>query len=146
MKKLIAFLIIIFIGNTLTFSQTDITDYSSPTEYTLSAISVTGIKYLDENTLISISGLKLGEKILIPGEDISLAIKKLWKQGLFSDISIDIIKIEEENIFLNISLKEHSKLAKFNFKGKINLVSKVSLLLKKYLLQELEFFLIVLIR
>ena len=62
MKKLIAFLIIIFIGNTLTFSQTDITDYSSPTEYTLSGISVTGIKYLDENTLISISGLKLGEK------------------------------------------------------------------------------------
>ena len=119
MKKLIAFLIIIFIGNTLTFSQTDITDYSSPTEYTLSGISVTGIKYLDENTLISISGLKLGEKILIPGEDISLAIKKLWKQGLFSDISIDISKIEEKNIFLNISLKEHSKLAKFNFKGKI---------------------------
>ena len=119
MKKLIAFLIIIFIGNTLTFSQTDITDYSSPTEYNLSGISVTGIKYLDENTLISISGLKLGEKILIPGEDISLAIKKLWKQGLFSDISIDIIKIEEENIFLNIALKEHSKLGKFNFEGKI---------------------------
>ena len=57
--------------------------------------------------------------ITIPGEDISLAIKKLWKQGLFSDISINISKIEEENIFLNISLKEHSKLAKFNFKGKI---------------------------
>ena len=119
MKKLIAFLIIIFIGNTLTFSQTDITDYSSPTEYTLSGISVTGIKYLDENTLISISGLELGEEIMIPGEDISLAIKKLWKQGLFSDISIDISKIEEKNIFLNISLTEHSKLGKFNFKGKI---------------------------
>ena len=119
MKKLISFLIILFIGNNLAFSQINITDYSSPTEYTLAEISVTGIKYLDKNTLISISGLELGERITIPGEDISFAIKKLWKQGLFSDISIDISKIEEENIFLNISLKEHSKLAKFNFKGKI---------------------------
>ncbi|MBT4737731.1 MAG: hypothetical protein HOO15_00775 [Flavobacteriales bacterium] len=101
MNKLIAFLVIIFIGNTLAFSQTNITDYSSPTEYTLSGISVTGIKYLDENTLISISGLELGEEIMIPGEDISLAIKKLWKQGLFSDISIDISKIEEINSIFN---------------------------------------------
>ncbi len=119
MKKLILFLIIIFVGNKLSFSQTNISDYSSPSEYTIAEITVTGIKYLDKNTLISISGLELGERITIPGEDISSAIKKLWKQGLFSDISIDIIKIEDENIFLNISLKEHSKLAKFNFKGKI---------------------------
>ena len=67
MKKLTTFLVIIFIGNTLAFSQTNITDYSSPTEYNLAGISVTGIKYLDENTLISISGLEVGEKILIPG-------------------------------------------------------------------------------
>jgi len=119
LKKLILFLIIIFVGNKLSFSQTNISDYSSPSEYTIAEITVTGIKYLDKNTLISISGLELGERITIPGEDISSAIKKLWKQGLFSDISIDIIKIEDENIFLNISLKEHSKLAKFNFKGKI---------------------------
>ncbi len=119
MKKLILFLIIIFVGNKLSFSQTNISDYSSPSEYTIAEITVTGIKYLDKNTLISISGLELGERITIPGEDISSAIKKLWKQGLFSDISINIIKIEDENIFLNILLKEHSKLAKFNFKGKI---------------------------
>jgi len=119
LKKLILFLIIIFVGNKLSFSQTNISDYSSPSEYTIAEITVTGIKYLDKNTLISISGLELGERITIPGEDISSAIKKLWKQGLFSDISIDIIKIEDENIFLNILLKEHSKLAKFNFKGKI---------------------------
>ena len=101
------------------FSQTNISDYSNPKEYTISSITVSGTKYLDKNTLISISGLEIGEKIIIPGEDISLAIKKLWKQGLFSDISINIIKIEEENIYLNIDLKEHSKLSKFNFEGEI---------------------------
>jgi len=101
------------------FSQTNISDYSNPKEYTISSITVSGTKYLDKNTLTSISGLEIGEKIIIPGEDISLAIKKLWKQGLFSDISINIVKIEEENIYLNIDLKEHSKLSKFNFEGEI---------------------------
>lgn len=101
------------------FSQTNISDYSKPTEYTITSITVSGTKYLDKNTLISISGLEIGEKIIIPGEDISLAIKKLWKQGLFSDISINIVKIEEESIYLNIDLKEHSKLSKFNFEGEI---------------------------
>jgi outer membrane protein insertion porin family len=101
------------------FSQTNISDYSKPKEYTITSITVSGTKYLDKNTLISISGLEIGEKIIIPGEDISLAIKKLWKQGLFSDISINIVKIEEESIYLNIDLKEHSKLSKFNFEGEI---------------------------
>jgi len=107
------------VGNILTFSQTNLADYSSPIEYNLAGVTITGTKYLDKNTLISISGLEIGEKITIPGDDISIAIRKLWKQGLFSDVSIDIIKNEENNIFLNISLKEHSKLAKFNFEGEI---------------------------
>ena len=108
----------IFFGNSI-FSQTNISDYSNPQEYTIAGITVSGTKYLDKNTLISISGLGLGEKIIIPGENISLAIKKLWKQGLFSDISIHITKIEESNIYLNIKLEEHAKLSKFNFEGEI---------------------------
>ena len=56
------------------FSQTNISDYSNPKEYTISSITVSGTKYLDKNTLISISGLEIGEKIIIPGEDISLAL------------------------------------------------------------------------
>ena len=56
---------------------------------------------------------------MVPGDKISKAIKNLWKQGLFSDISIQISKIENENIYLNIDLKEHSKLSKFNFEGQI---------------------------
>ena len=64
-----------------------------------------GIKFLDNNTLISISGLSIGQEIIIPGDKISKSIKNLWKQGLFSDVSIQISKIEDENIYLNIDLK-----------------------------------------
>ena len=119
MKKLALLLIVLLLGTKITYTQTNITDYSSPKEYTIAGITVTGTKYLDKNTLISISGLHLGEQIDIPGEYISLSIKKLWKQGLFSDVSINISKIEEENVYLNINLKEHAKLSKFNFEGEI---------------------------
>ena len=73
-------------------------DYSSPKEYFWLAVTI-GTKFLDKNTLISISGLGIGQKITIPGEKISRAIKNLWKQGLFSDVSIQISKIEDENVF-----------------------------------------------
>lgn len=119
MKKLVLILGVLFLATRISFAQSNIVDYSSPKKYFISGITVSGTKYLDKNTLISISGLSLGEKITIPGEDVSLAIKKLWKQGLFADVSIEIEKIEEEKIFLNILLKEHPKLSKFNFKGEI---------------------------
>ena len=105
--------------NNTVFTQENKLDYSSPKEYFLAGVTITGTKFLDKNTLISISGLGIGEKITIPSEKISKAIKNLWKQGLFSDVSIEISKIEDQNVFLNINLKENTKLSKFNFKGEI---------------------------
>ena len=85
-------------------------------------IAIKGTKYLDKNTLISISGLNIGENISVPGEVISNAIRKLWKQGLFSDISVNITRIEGKEIYLEIHLKEHGKLSKFKFEGNIKRV------------------------
>ena len=46
-------------------------NYANPAEYTIAGIEVTGIEILDKNAMISISGLKIGDKIKIPGDDIS---------------------------------------------------------------------------
>ena len=119
MKKLTLLFLTLFLGINIAKSQTNIADYANPQDYVIGGITISGTKYLDKNTLISISGLNLGETISVPGEDISLSIKKLWKQALFSDVSISITKIEDGKIFLDIYLKEHPKLSKFNFKGDI---------------------------
>ena len=63
-------------------------DYSSPKKYEIGGITVSGIEHLDKNVLIMLSGLKIGQRVEVPGEDITKAIKKLWDQGLFEDISI----------------------------------------------------------
>lgn len=109
-------------------------EYSNPKEYTIGGITISGIKYLDENVLKTLSGLAVGDKIKIPGEKISKAIENLWKQNLLSDIKIEYTKIEGDNIFLNISMTEKPRLNHFSFTGvtksevnklreKINLVS-----------------------
>jgi outer membrane protein insertion porin family len=92
-------------------------DYSNPIEYEIGGISVSGIKFLDHNVVISLSGLSIGSKITIPGEDVSVAIKKLWQQGLFSNIKISITKIVENTVFLDIYLLEKPRLLKFSFTG-----------------------------
>lgn len=93
-------------------------DYNKQKEYEIGGITVSGVKYLDHEVLINLSGLNIGDKILIPGDEkISDAIKKLWKQNLFSDVEISIEKIIGENIFLNIYLLERPRLSKFSFEG-----------------------------
>lgn len=118
MKKIILIFLILCVNNKV-FTQDNKLDYSAPKEYFLAGVTIIGTKFLDKNTLISISGLGVGEKITIPSEKISRAIKNLWEQGLFSDVSVEISKIEDQNVFLNINLDEHTKLSKFNFNGEI---------------------------
>lgn len=92
-------------------------NYANPKEYTIAGIEVVGIEILDKNAMISISGLKIGDKIKIPGDDISNAIRKIWKYGLVGDISILVDRIEGSDIYLTIELTERSRLNSFYFTG-----------------------------
>ena len=67
--------------------------YSSPKKLTIADVEITGIRYLDQDVLLQLSGLKIGQEVSIPGEEVSSAIKKLWQQGLFSDVKITAVKI-----------------------------------------------------
>jgi len=91
--------------------------YSNPQEYEIAEIKVEGSKFLEEIALISISGLQVGDKIKIPGDQISAAIKKLWKQGLIGDIKILASKVEDNKVYLIISLTERPRLSRFKFSG-----------------------------
>src|SRR6187551_401401 len=92
-------------------------NYSKPAEYYIGGIEVTGLNVLDKNAMISLTGLKIGDKIKIPGDGISGAIRKLWKHGLIGDASILIQKIEGTNVFLEIKLAERPRLTEFYFTG-----------------------------
>ncbi|MBN2611446.1 MAG: outer membrane protein assembly factor BamA [Bacteroidales bacterium] len=93
-------------------------DYSRPMEdLTIADIRITGVKYLQPQVLVNLSGLKVGDKISIPGDNITRAIEKYWKHGLFSDVKVLIDKIEDKNVYLQIYLVERPRLSKVNFSG-----------------------------
>lgn len=122
-RKIIALLL--FIGacqlplhaQVLLTEDTAAIDFSNPRTYTIGGITVSGIKYLDEGVLKTLSGLSVGDNIKIPGEKISDAIENLWKQNLLSDIKIEYTRIEGNTIFLNLALQELPRMSKFSFTG-----------------------------
>ncbi len=89
-----------------------------PREYTVAAIKVTGVFYLDSAIVASISGLQVGDKILHPGGDqFPKAIANLWKQRLFSNVEIYVTKVDGDNIDLEIHVMERPRLGNYDFKG-----------------------------
>ena len=92
-------------------------NYASPQEYIIAGIEVTGLNVLDKSAMISLTGLKIGDKVKIPGDGISSAIRKLWKHGLIGDATILIQKIEGTNVYLEIRLAERPRLTEFYFVG-----------------------------
>ena len=95
----------------------DSIDYANPKEYNIADVEVEGITTLDKNVLKLVSGLIKGQRVKVPGEKFSDAIKNLWKQGFFDDIQIIADKIIGNDIFLKIILIEKPRLSRYAFKG-----------------------------
>ena len=92
-------------------------NYSHPQEYIISEITTSGKNNYEDYVLIGYSGLKKGEKITIPGDDISNVVKRFWKQGLFKDVKVEIAAIKGREIWLNIHLDQRPKISEINFIG-----------------------------
>ncbi len=92
-------------------------DAANPKEYTIAEVTVSGTQFLDPNSMISISGLKPGDKIRVPGPAVTSSIKKMMDFGTLDDVEILATKIEEEKIWLNIHIKERPRLYKVSFSG-----------------------------
>lgn len=111
------FLIYFFPSFSQDNEKPEVVDYSYPKEYTIADITVSGVEFLQEEVLISLSGLRKGATITIPGEDITKVIEKFWSQGLFSDVEITATKIEKGQVWLDIYLKERPRMSGITIDG-----------------------------
>ena len=87
MKKYFS-LILGVLFSAVAFGQKIGGDYKSPTEYIIGEITVSGVQFLDPTAIVSITNLKPGDKITVPGDQISNAIKRIWDQGLIGDVEV----------------------------------------------------------
>ena len=92
-------------------------DYENPKTYILGGIEVEGAEYSDKNTIISLSGLVVGEPVTVPGMQISDVIKRLWRENIFSDVNVEAVNITADKIFLKIGVVERPRISQFSFEG-----------------------------
>ena len=92
-------------------------DYATPQTYEIGGIEVKGANYTDANGIIGISGLTVGSTIKIPSDKIAMAIRKLWKQGLFVDLNVNVQKVVGDIVFLEIVVKEYPRFARHGYVG-----------------------------
>ncbi|HET6995703.1 MAG TPA: POTRA domain-containing protein [Chitinophagaceae bacterium] len=89
-----------------------------PKEYVIAGVNVTGIHHLDTAIVLSISGLQIGEKVLIPGSDLfAKSIQSLWRQKLFSNVQVYITRVEGDRIWIELNVAERPRLGNFKFVG-----------------------------
>ena len=96
-----------------------VVDYGSmPRKYEIADITVSGATdNYEDFVIIGYSGLTVGDEIEIPGDAITNAVKRFWKQGLFSDIAISITKIAGNKVWLNIALQQRPRISEVNYIG-----------------------------
>ncbi|QSB26705.1 outer membrane protein assembly factor [Flavobacterium sp. CLA17] len=86
-------------------------------KYILAKVSVVGKISFNEQTVVTFSGLQKGQEITVPGEEISGAIKKLGKLGLFDEIAFYVNRVENDSVYLDLDIVELPKLNEVKFVG-----------------------------
>lgn len=113
LKPLLTLLILFITANTIAQEI----PYGNGTKYILGGLTVTGLQSYNEQTVKTYTGLREGQPITVPGDQISDVIKKLWGLELFSDIKFYITKIEDDQIFLELYIVERPTLANITVYG-----------------------------
>ena len=88
-----------------------------PKAYEIAGIKVEGISHVDDYIIIANSGLSIGQRVEVPGDALTLATKRLWRQGLYSKVKISADKIAGDKIWLVISLMQQPRMTEMRFSG-----------------------------
>lgn len=89
-----------------------------PRQYTIADVEVKGAHFFDKNLVLSLAHLNIGKKITLPGgSEISKGISNLWRQRIFENVQVYLLKVEERSVFLRIDVQEKPRLSRIIYKG-----------------------------
>ena len=94
-------------------------DYNNPKTYVIGGIRVSGVEYLNDKQIIALTGFRPGNRITLPGDDVSSVITRIWKQKKFSDVGlyIDSLSAGRDTVWLEIALQELPRVSLWDFSG-----------------------------
>ena len=94
-------------------------DYNSPQTYVVGGIRISGTKYLGESQLLSVLGIRPGDSITVPGDEISAAVKRIWLQGAASTLGfyVDSLNASRDTAWFRLDLQERPRVITWNYRG-----------------------------
>jgi len=101
----------------ISFAQTNTLKYEKVEELEIGGVEVSGVFFSDPNAIKNVSGLQVGQKIKIPGNAITKAMRNLWKLRLFDNVEIIQDKRVGDIVFLSIHLIEKARMVGWSYRG-----------------------------
>ena len=95
----------------------DISYAGTPRQCEIGGIAVEGVEGYEDFVLINLSQLHVGQKIEVPGSEITDAVKRYWKHGLFSDVAISADSIIDSKVYLTIHLTLRPRITSITYHG-----------------------------
>ena len=89
----------------------------TPRQCEIGGIAVEGVEGYEDFVLINLSQLHVGQKIEVPGSEITEAVKRYWKHGLFSDVAISADSIIDSKVYLTIHLTLRPRITSITYHG-----------------------------
>lgn len=104
-------------SDTIPPDEVPVITYTHPVSKVIAGIELRGNKSYDEQVVKNISALKVGQRVEIPGEEITQAIHNYLRNGLFTDVSVEATRMVGDSVWLTINIKEQPRLSKLNING-----------------------------
>ena len=95
----------------------DISYAGTPRQCEIGGITVKGVEDYEDMMIINLSGLHVGQRIEVPGNEITEAVKRYWKHGLFSEVSITADSIIDSQVYLCIHLATRPRISNIEYHG-----------------------------
>ena len=95
----------------------DISYAGTPRQLEIGGLAVKGVEGYEDYVLTGLSGLSVGQVISVPGSEITEAVKRYWKHGLFSKVAITADSIVGEKVYLCIHLATRPRVSTINYYG-----------------------------
>ncbi len=90
---------------------------TNPQKYEIAGIKVNGVDNYEDYIIIGYSGLAVGQRIDIPGDELKTAAKRFWRQGLFSKVQIQVEKTYQDKAWLVFNLRQQPRISQVNYLG-----------------------------
>ena len=88
-----------------------------PKTYEIAGIRVSGLPNADDYSIISSCGLQTGDRVEVPGDAITRAVKRFYRQGIYSRVQIKAEKIVGDKVWLEICLQQLPRMSEMTFTG-----------------------------